>query len=310
MHYRVLFTFLVLLYGLAPQFSQAGDAVLPEVEKIGQGDTTLLIIPCMSCRWKSWETFMQRNSDRYTMYAVTLPGFGGTARPDLPLNSDGTPWRDNALKQLSDLMQSEKMRDVVVVGHSFGTMVAVQLAVRNPDRIVKLINVDGSIYASVSESWEQRLSAAAGIVEQQTRNLADPETWRRFNGGQPDSSRPRTTEPTMPRHRSILYHGMFMATDRVSLIQYWRENVIIDLDAELMKTTIPILDIEAFSAGDLEEQKKAYLQGLQEAGNPSNVTTVFLPETSHFVMEHRPELLDQLIADFLAGKKLSLPDKP
>jgi hypothetical protein len=31
---------------------------------------------------------------------------------------------------------------------------------------------------------------------------------------------------------------------------------------------------------------------------------VLLYETQHFLMDHRPEVFDRLLADFIAGKKL------
>lgn len=295
---------LLLLGGTLPQSPVKAEAPLPEVEKQRNGDVTLLLIPCKSCRWKSWETFMQRNRDRYTMYAVTLPGFGGTPRPDLPVNTPGAPWRENALEQLSSLMAREEMREVVLMTHSFGTMVGVQLAARHPDRFSRMINLDGSLTYPDGTTWQERLADARKVVEAQSLALADAERWRRFNGGQPDTSMPLASEPVMPRHRAILYHGMFMATDRTSLIQYWRENPLIDLNAELRKLRLPILDIQAMRGGDYEEQKHAHLDTLKKAGSPDTVQTIFLEDTSHFVMEHRPQLLDRIVADFVAGRKV------
>ena len=290
---------------LAIQSAWAGGAPLAEIEKRGNGDRTLLLIPCMSCRWKSWETFMERNRDRYTMYAVTLPGFGGSPRPELPLNTEGTPWRDNALQRLSQLIDREDLRQVVVIGHSWGSMVAVQLAALRPDRIEKMINLDGSLVMPVKNSRMERLSQAAEIVESQSRKLADPEQWRVFNGGGRDTLKPPAAQPTMERHRALLYHGMFMATDRNSLLQYWRENVLIDLRKAHRGLTAPILDLQAMQGGDYGEKRRRHLSGLKALGARSNIiTTIFLHDTSHFVMEHRPELLDRIVDDFLQGRSL------
>ncbi len=244
---------------------------------------------------------MERNADRYTMVAVTLPGFGGTPRPDLPLNTDGTPWRDNALRALSELIDAQGLDDVVVVGNSFGTMVGVQLAALRPDKVKRLINVDGSLFSSVSGSREEQLAQAAETVATQTERLADPEVWRTFNGG-PSTLGPPEQESYMARHRSMLYHGMFMATDRTSLIQYWRENLLIDLDAVFRALTIPVLDIQSFRGGNFDEQRRRYEESIIAAGKPDGVKTVYLEDTGHFVMEHRPELFDRMIADYLAGR--------
>ena len=85
---------------------------LGEMVQMGTGETTLLLIPCMSCRWKSWEPFMLRNKEKYTMFAVTLPGFGGTQLPDIPMNTDAPLWHENAVNALSDLLDREELSHV------------------------------------------------------------------------------------------------------------------------------------------------------------------------------------------------------
>ena len=57
---------------------------LAHVETRGEGDTHLLLVPGLLCDWTVWESFMERNAERYTMHAVTLPGFGGTEPPPEP----------------------------------------------------------------------------------------------------------------------------------------------------------------------------------------------------------------------------------
>lgn len=249
---------------------------------------------------------MHRNAERYDMIAVTVPGFGGTPVPETPVDTDGTPWRDTLLGGLSGLLARLELRDVVVVGHSWGSMVAVQLAAREPERISTLINVDGSLVSTwVRETVDERLEQAREVVRNQTESLADAEAWRRFNGGG-DSihGRPADQPPTMLRHRSILYHGMFMATSRTALIQYWRENTLIDLTAETRQLKIPVLDLKALRGSEPEAQRESHLEDLRAAELPPGVETVFLYDTSHFVMEHRPEVFDRLVADFLAGREL------
>ena len=64
---------------------------LAHVEVRGTGDTALVLIPGLVCGWEVWESFMDRNGDRYTMYAVTLPGMNGSEPLPLPESVEGTP---------------------------------------------------------------------------------------------------------------------------------------------------------------------------------------------------------------------------
>jgi len=76
---------------------------LGHVERRGTGTTHVVLIPCHSCDWRAWETFMERNKARYTMHAVTLSGMGGT--PPLPLDPVGsseTPWLDASARALAE----------------------------------------------------------------------------------------------------------------------------------------------------------------------------------------------------------------
>lgn len=112
----------------------------------GSGSDTLLLIPCMSCRWNEWETFMERNQDRYTMFAITVPGFGGTPVPDLPTDDyHSAVWRDHLMQSISAFIDEHKIKQATVVGHSWGTQLAVQIAAIRADVFTRVIAVDGGI---------------------------------------------------------------------------------------------------------------------------------------------------------------------
>src|SRR5688572_15462381 len=104
--------------------AQPPTITIPEIQEIGRGGPAVLLIGCMSCRWQTWEPFMARNNSRYRMIAVTLPGFGGTPVPALPTKQPGRIWQDAALEALETVLKERNLRDVVVVGHSFGGFMA------------------------------------------------------------------------------------------------------------------------------------------------------------------------------------------
>ena len=280
---------------------------LPEVVIKGNGDTQLLLIPCMSCRWNAWEEFMDRNADQYKMLAVTLPGYGGTPLPDLPMNTAATPWRDHVLEALSDLIDAYALKDLVVVGHSWGSMVAVQLAAQRKDVVTAVISVDGTIE---STSWtpstmEERLAQADEVIRDWEPKLKNAEGWSSFNGAATGNTFGKTdsvSQETMLTRIKLI--GSFMATNPDAVLQYWRENPIVDLTAHLKEVTVPVLDIQSFTGEDQQAQKAQYLEDLKTAGTASNVQSVFMYDTKHFIMYHRPLVLDCLIRDFISGKAL------
>ena len=96
-----------------------------------------------------------------------------------------------------------------------------------------------------------------------------------------------------------------MATDRSTMLQYWRENMLVDLTAALHQIEVPILDIQSFTGKDQNAQKAKHLEDLQSAKAPNNVQNLFMYDTKHFIMYHRPEALDCIILNFIYGKGLS-----
>lgn len=281
---------------------------LPEVVIKGTGDINLILLPCMSCRWNEWEEFMDRNAEKYKMFAVTIPGYGGTPVPDLPMNTAGTPWRENALAGLSELIDEYDLKEVTVIGHSWGCMLAVNLAAKRKDVIKNVISVDGTIESTswVPTSQKERLVKADQVIQDWGSKLSSAEEWSKFNGasvgnvyGKKDSVR---TDRMLIRIKLL---SSFMATDRTAMLQYWRENMLVDLTADLHQISAPILDIQSFAGKDQKKQKEQHLKTLALAKAPSNVKTVIMYDTKHFIMYHRPQALDCLIADFILGNPLS-----
>lgn len=72
------------------------------------------------------------------VYAVELPGFGGTPRPDRAVSID------DFADLLAAFCQAWSLDNPVLVGHSMGTQIVTEMAVRNPalsDRVVLMGSV-------------------------------------------------------------------------------------------------------------------------------------------------------------------------
>src|SRR5688500_10745852 len=82
---------------------------LAHIEKRGSGAISMILIPGLSCDWPFSESFMQRNEDRYAMFAVTLPGFGGSEPPASPPQSAIGLWLDNAAHAVWKLVQDNAL---------------------------------------------------------------------------------------------------------------------------------------------------------------------------------------------------------
>jgi pimeloyl-ACP methyl ester carboxylesterase len=103
----------------------------------------------------------------------THPGFAGEPRPEWVTDVD-----DLALTYL-DLLEQLDLRDVIVVGFSFGGWIAAEMAVRNTTRLSGLILVDAAGIVVDGHEIVNVFSRAPGTSsgpgsEQQTTNPAAP----------------------------------------------------------------------------------------------------------------------------------------
>ncbi len=279
----------------AQALSSAGT--LPEIVDSNDGEATLLLLPCMSCRWRSFDTFMERNKSRYRMIAVTVPGFGGTPAPPIPRNTSDPLWHQNAVAALERLIEERKITDLVIVGHSFGGVLGTALAARLGDRVSGMIFIDAwptSDRSWFSDSEEERVTLAFRVTTDQAHLLTDFDAWQSFNA----------VSSQLPIDRRLAYHGWFMATSPEVVIQYWRENHLIDLNPLLTSIKAPMLDLKALPTG---RDSAAYAldrrHHWQENCPTCEVNTILLRETGHFIHETAPLDVDRFIEAFLRERR-------
>ncbi len=194
--------------------AQTPPGTLPEVVEQGEGDITLLLLPCMSCRWRSFDGFMDRNESRFSMIAVTAPGFGGTTPPLLPMYSGSAVWHRNAVAALEALVEEKDPDKLVIVGHSWGGSWGTELAARLGDRVVGMVFIDS--WPTSDRGWfpderDERAHQAARVPVDQAHLKTDPDAWQAFN----------SVSSAIPMERRLQYHGWFMATPVDVVLQYW-----------------------------------------------------------------------------------------
>lgn len=102
------------------------------VEVHGAG-RPMLFIPGLTCGGDVWEGAVARYADRYECHVVTLGGFAGRPRFE-------GPYLDTARDSL--LAYARALESPVVVGHSLGGVLALELAIAAPDAIGPLVIMD------------------------------------------------------------------------------------------------------------------------------------------------------------------------
>ncbi len=120
---------------------------LGHVEKRGNGPIDVILIPGVGFGWSVWDSFMTRNADRYTMYAITPAGMDGTKPPPIPQeieNFAAHQWNNGLLDGLVNLIKTQKLDQPLVVGHHVvGDHQALRMGLVHPDLVRGIVVVSG-----------------------------------------------------------------------------------------------------------------------------------------------------------------------
>lgn len=120
---------------------------LGHVEKRGNGPVDVILIPGVGFGWSVWDSFMTRNTDRYTMYAITPAGMDGTKPPPIPQeieNFAAHKWNNGLLEGLVKLINAKKLDRPLVVGHHVvGDHQALRIGLEHPDLVRGIVVVSG-----------------------------------------------------------------------------------------------------------------------------------------------------------------------
>lgn len=286
---------LVALLAAAPALA-GGLTPISQVETRGKGPVALVLVPGLMCDWTVWQGFMERNASKYTMIAVTLPGFGGTSAPAREEAPEGTPWLDNAVAAVAKVIADQKLKDPVLIGHSMGGLVALRVASEKPGLVAKVVTVDGPPALPLGPGFAggKRAEMIEKTVAGLMRSLSD-EQW---------ATQRSTMFASMvsDQSRSKALGEMAAKTARETAVEYYIELLKSDATEGVGKITAPALAMAAVdgSPGAIpEDTRKRWTEQFSKA---SKGKVVFFESTKHFIMDDRPQVFDAAVEAFVAGK--------
>lgn len=106
------------------------------IQVVGKG-TPVLMVPGLNSAGTVWtQTCEALQASKVQCHIVHLPGFAG--RPAVP----GEAFTSEMSTRLLRYLDHAKLEQPVVMGHSLGGVIGMQMAVAQPDRLHKLIIVD------------------------------------------------------------------------------------------------------------------------------------------------------------------------
>ncbi len=105
-----------------------------EVKVSGKGQP-ILFLPGFTTPGEVWDETIAHLNKNYETHQFTYAGFGDVPPIEFP-------WYENISGELIQYMKKQKLKKVILVGHSMGGMLAIDLAAAYPKLIQKTVLVD------------------------------------------------------------------------------------------------------------------------------------------------------------------------
>jgi pimeloyl-ACP methyl ester carboxylesterase len=295
---------------------------LGAVEKRGRGPIPMILIADMRTDWSLYRSFMERNAERYTMYAVTLPGYGGAPAPPRPetLDLKTTPWWDGAEKGVINLIEKNSLSKPVVVGTAASSYLATRLAVNHPDKIRAAVVINGNVYATFRSLANPDYPATP--EERPDVLMKQPDAIGMISEFLPALTPSRESAEAiikaLPPAQLARYSARIREIERARALavddavfsdpRAYRYNVEMfasDLTGTLKNLKVPLLAIPSIHDDNSPGQGGPAPSQWHEAKMkfPSiPITVAPFENTRNYVTEEAPQELDRAIESFLAGK--------
>lgn len=292
-----------------PGYKTAPLGSLGAVKKVGTGSQAMILISGLGFGGEIFDELMERWKDHYRMYAVTLPGFGGTAAPPSPANDVSfgrQTWTHGALQAIEDLIKSDKIERPIVVGHWLtGTQLALRLAMNRPKDVRAVIVLAGSARFVPTDTTrmpkypplESRVVGVDRFMAPLWFKTVTRETWDDNNFIPADYA-------INPVRGLRLWRQAFRPPLHV-WVRYLCEFHAQDIALELDKLTVPVLiakpGVENLVNDPGNNYMVAYTHDSWEGPHPSNpkIQFVTIPNSRACLWFDQPERLDGVINDFL-----------
>ena len=222
-----------------------------------------------------WTTLMGEFGRWRDVVAVDLPGFAGSG--DRPVPNSIAGFGEAVFERLDSL----SIESFDLVGHSMGGMIAQEMAFSRPDRIERLVLYGSAPIGELPGRFETYDDTIARIQNEGLTKTIDRIASSWFLA--------ETADPAYPSCRSA-GEGVTMEAciTAIGAIRQW------DMRDQLASLTMPILVV----VGE-HDRSTAPSESVALWQTLPNARLCILPDCAHAAHLEKPQLFDNVLADFL-----------
>ncbi len=261
----------------------------------------MILIPGLACPGAVWNSTVAHFRDRYECHVVTLAGFGGA-----PASTEKGPLLENVRKELADYIRDHKLAHPVIVGHSLGGFVALDLCAHHPELPGRLVIVDSLPFLMGIMKPDATAADARQAAEATAQSFSkmDAETYAKMIRGGPNGSTMATHGPDLDR---IVAWGL--ASDPATMGKAITELYSADLRSSLSRIKSPTL-VFASWIGYAPYSSHAFAEKIygDQYSALKGVQLKVSDTARHFIMMDDPAWMFAQIEGFLSSASLAIPN--
>ncbi len=261
-----------------------------QVKVTGHGQP-MILIPGLSSSGEVWETTVEHYQGRFECHVLTVAGFAGVPRT-------ATPMLDHVRDGIAEYIRQKHLDRPVIVGHSLGGFLALELASKYPALVGRLVIVDA--YPFLPAVMDPAATLASGKqMAAQMRKRMDGQTQADYERFVKSGVSTRAMVASEADHDRIVAWGL--ASDRTAVADAMSEMFDVDLRDDIAGIKCPTLVLGSWIA---------YKQYTDRARTEANLRAQYaklagvrieVTDTArHFIMWDDPKWMFGVMDKFLA----------
>ena len=263
-----------------------------QVTAVGEG-RAIIMIPGLASSGTTWDVTVKHLRGQHRCLELTLAGFAGVRPIQGPLLTE-------ARDEIAQYIRDNHLERPVIMGHSLGGSIALDLASHYPDLVGPVIIVDSLPFLAGAWFQADTLVKAQPMIDQMRKGMEGMthEQWVAMtrSGASTNSMATSTTD-----QKTLIDWGL--ASDQKTVTDAMIELVSADLRPELSKIETPVLVLGTWvglqSYGVTKDAATAVFK--EQYSGVKNLDFAMAEKARHFVMWDDPAWFNTQVDGFLAA---------